>query len=119
MEVAAITTTADTAAESPNAPASSGIAPAGPVPMSFPAVLRGPGGVNDRFVHLLAHTEYARGASLAVAPKKNRRDEKEGKRWVRRKENGSCCYSSYNFWGLNDIALCATCSSLCRQPAHH
>ena len=55
---------------------------AGPIPMSFPAILRGPG-LADRFAHLRPS-----GASVTAYPKKNRRDEKEGKRWVRRKDNG-------------------------------
>jgi len=55
--------------------------------MSFPAILRNPG-ITDRFAHLRID---ANGTSSAVAhvPKKSRRDEKEGKRWVRRKENGA------------------------------
>ncbi|EKM54196.1 uncharacterized protein PHACADRAFT_46370, partial [Phanerochaete carnosa HHB-10118-sp] len=58
-----------------------------PIPMSFPAILRGSGGANDRFAHLHASTDRAGGDLSALVPKKNRRDEKEGKRWVRRKEN--------------------------------
>lgn len=58
-------------------------APTDPIAMSFPAVLRGPGG--DRFAHLRADRL---GNSPPTVPKKNRRDEKEGKRWIRRKENG-------------------------------
>ena len=63
----------------------------GPVPMSFPATLRTTG-LTDRYAHLLLAA--ARSSTLAshssfAVPKKNRRDEKEGKRWVRRKENGT------------------------------
>ena len=54
----------------------------GPIPMSFPAILRGSGLV-DRFAHLRPS-----GVSAPAHPKKNRRDEKEGKRWVRRNDNG-------------------------------
>ncbi|KAH9935680.1 uncharacterized protein B0H18DRAFT_869033 [Fomitopsis serialis] len=56
--------------------------------MSFPAVLRNPG-IADRFAHLhRSDSSHLRGSSAApAAPKKNKRDEKEGKRWVRRKEN--------------------------------
>ncbi|KAI8972258.1 hypothetical protein BD414DRAFT_500706 [Trametes punicea] len=56
----------------------------GPVPMSFPALLRTPG-LSDRFAHLRVPTEkYA----PSVSARRNKREEKEGKRWVRRKENG-------------------------------
>ncbi|KZT66388.1 hypothetical protein DAEQUDRAFT_457908 [Daedalea quercina L-15889] len=60
----------------------------GPVPMSFPAILRH-AGIGDRFAHLhRGDSAHLRGsAAVSAAPKKNRRDEKEGKRWVRRKEN--------------------------------
>lgn len=50
--------------------------------MSFPAILRGPG-MPDRFAHLRPSS-----ANTPVYPKKNRRDEKEGKRWARRNDNG-------------------------------
>lgn len=63
----------------------------GPVPMSFPAILRNPG-VADRFAHLHRNdSDQLRGLATAASAskKKNRRDEKEGKRWVRRKENGA------------------------------
>ena len=60
----------------------------GPVPMSFPAVLRNPG-LADRFAHLRIVNEYqSPHATAQLAARKNRRDEKEGKRWIRRKENG-------------------------------
>ncbi|KAI0705074.1 hypothetical protein C8T65DRAFT_653130 [Cerioporus squamosus] len=48
----------------------------GPVPMSFPAILRNPG-LSDRFAHLRLRTQSP-AASTPVA------------RWVRRKENGTC-----------------------------
>ncbi|KAH9839308.1 uncharacterized protein C8Q71DRAFT_795589 [Rhodofomes roseus] len=56
--------------------------------MSFPAVLRN-SGIADRFAHLhRSDSNYARGSPAAsAAPKKSKRDEKEGKRWVRRKDN--------------------------------
>ena len=60
-------------------------APVEPIAMSFPAILRGPGGPSDRFAHLRA--EHL-GSQPSTIPKRNRRDEKEGKRWIRRKENG-------------------------------
>ena len=65
-----------------------------PVPMSFPAFLRD-SGIGDRFAHLRAGNSnngsgLATGVSGGIAvPKKSKRDEKDGKRWVRRKENGS------------------------------
>ncbi|KAH9847148.1 hypothetical protein C2E23DRAFT_871948 [Lenzites betulinus] len=55
--------------------------------MSFPAVLRNPG-LSDRFAHLrIRPTEKA--APSASAARRNKRDDKEGKRWVRRKENAT------------------------------
>lgn len=65
----------------------------GPIPMSFPAILRNPG-IGDRFAHLhRIDSAQLRGsvaaAATAASKKKNRRDEKEGKRWVRRKDNGA------------------------------
>ncbi|KAI0066059.1 hypothetical protein BV25DRAFT_1988543 [Artomyces pyxidatus] len=59
-----------------------------PVPLSFPAVLRNPG-LTTRFAHLSLNGQSARRpVSAPVTPKKvSRRDENEGKRWVRRKEN--------------------------------
>lgn len=54
-----------------------------PVPLSFPAILRNPK-LTDRYAHL-------RERPAAVPPKtsisKARRDEHEGKRWIRRREN--------------------------------
>ncbi|OJT05540.1 hypothetical protein TRAPUB_13231, partial [Trametes pubescens] len=53
--------------------------------MSFPAILRN-SGLSDRFAHLrISSTERA--APLSSAARRNKRDEKEGKRWIRRKEN--------------------------------
>ncbi|KAI0779375.1 hypothetical protein C8Q74DRAFT_1258697 [Fomes fomentarius] len=57
----------------------------GPVPMSFPAVLRNPA-LSDRFAHLRLRPQVAT-ATTVVPVKRNKRDDKEGKRWVRRKEN--------------------------------
>ena len=60
----------------------------GPVPMSFPAILR-TAGLSDRFAHLrIAPDRAAVTASPGAHPKK-RREDREGKRWVRRKENGA------------------------------
>ncbi len=56
------------------------------VPLSFPAILRNPG-LNGRFAHLTD----TRAASPSVTAKKiGRRDENNGRRWVRRKENSMC-----------------------------
>ncbi|CDO75677.1 hypothetical protein BN946_scf184941.g30 [Trametes cinnabarina] len=57
----------------------------GPVPMSFPAILRNPA-LSDRFAHLRASTGGDR-ATSSTSIKRSKRDEKEGKRWVRRKDN--------------------------------
>ena len=63
-------------------------APIDPVPLSFPAVLRNPG-LNSRFAHL--HCGGDSEGRPAPAPVSNpaRREDREGKRWVRRKENGA------------------------------
>lgn len=51
----------------------------GPVPMSFPSILRN-SGLTSRYAHLVD----------PVQPKKVwRRNDNEGKRWVRRRENGA------------------------------
>jgi len=58
--------------------------------LSFPAILRNPG-LNNRFAHLHGPAGDNNGhkqASVKSALKKNRRDQNEGKRWVRRKDNG-------------------------------
>ncbi|PCH35923.1 hypothetical protein WOLCODRAFT_166545 [Wolfiporia cocos MD-104 SS10] len=75
--------TATAVSVQPTAPAPAALTE-GPVPMSFPAILRTPG-LSDRFAHLLP----ALGDRVAVpaVPKRNRRNDKEGKRRVRRKEN--------------------------------
>lgn len=58
----------------------------GPVPMSFPSILRN-SGLSSRYAHLVGPT----GSPTApVQPKKVwRRNDNEGKRWVRRRENGA------------------------------
>lgn len=63
----------------------------GPLPMSFPVVLR-TGGLSDRFAHLRVASDRScvNAAALAPAPRQ-RREDKEGKRWIRRKENGKRC----------------------------
>ncbi|KAI9437898.1 hypothetical protein F5148DRAFT_1353944, partial [Russula earlei] len=56
----------------------------GPLPFSFPSVLRNPG-LTSRHAHLVEPTESW---SAPFQPKKVwRRDDNEGKRWVRRREN--------------------------------
>ena len=53
----------------------------GPVPMSFPSILRN-SGLTSRYVHLQGVDP--------VQPKKFwRRNDNDGKRWVRRRENGA------------------------------
>jgi hypothetical protein len=58
--------------------------------LSFPAILRNPG-ITDRYAHL--HDTRSQGNTYKSHPthtsiNKNRRDQNEGKRWVRRKDNG-------------------------------
>ena len=58
--------------------------------LSFPAILRNPG-LKSRFAHLTGETEPLKRAKTPKASsasvKKNRK-ENDGKRWVRRKDNG-------------------------------
>src|SRR5712671_1657574 len=93
----------------------------GPVPLSFPSILRNPG-LASRYAHLVEPTDPT---SALVQPKKAwRRDDNEGKRWVRRRENGTSHHSNMP----HDIpqhkkkasVMCAqrTFSALRRQPAH-
>ncbi|KZT21400.1 hypothetical protein NEOLEDRAFT_1099340 [Neolentinus lepideus HHB14362 ss-1] len=58
----------------------------GPVPMSFPSILRNQG-ISDRFAHLRVEIPSAQAHAPALASKRRSRDDKEGKRWIRRKEN--------------------------------
>lgn len=57
----------------------------GPIPMSFPAVLR-TAGLTDRYAHL--RVPSAVGLSPPARSRMPKRDENEGKRWIRRRENG-------------------------------
>ncbi|KAF9650854.1 hypothetical protein BDM02DRAFT_3154631 [Thelephora ganbajun] len=56
--------------------------------MSFPAILRAPQ-LADRFAHLRLASASDESTSDATRPvvKKNKREDREGKRWIRRKEN--------------------------------
>lgn len=65
--------------EVPNAPTP------GPIPMSFPAVLRNPK-LADRFAHLRIASSVGELTPLKI--QKNNREDREGKRWIRRKDNG-------------------------------
>ena len=55
--------------------------------LSFPAILRNPG-ITSRYAHL--HDTKFQGDTYRshTSINKNRRDQNEGKRWVRRKDNG-------------------------------
>jgi len=56
--------------------------------LSFPAILRNPG-LNHRFAHLNSTVIGAERKQQTVkTTKKNHRDQNEGKRWIRRKDNG-------------------------------
>jgi hypothetical protein len=58
----------------------------GPVPMSFPSILRN-SGLTGRYAHLVGPTGSL---TVPVQPKRVwRRNDNEGKRWVRRRENGA------------------------------
>ena len=58
----------------------------GPVPLSFPSILRHPG-LTSCYAHLINPTGPP--APPAQAKKVWRRNDNEGKRWVRRRENGT------------------------------
>ncbi|EJD02908.1 uncharacterized protein FOMMEDRAFT_28541 [Fomitiporia mediterranea MF3/22] len=58
-----------------------------PVPMSFPAILRN-AKLSDRFAHLReSSTSHILGDKPISTSHKRSREDKEGKRWVRRREN--------------------------------
>lgn len=60
-----------------------------PVPLSFPAILRNPG-LSDRYAHLKPVKERPPpSGAIKITSKKGRRGDNEGKRWIRRKENGA------------------------------
>ncbi|KAH0827827.1 hypothetical protein J3R83DRAFT_3453 [Lanmaoa asiatica] len=59
----------------------------GPVPLSFPAILRNPK-LSDRFAHLHVSSQDAPSHPHQRRVKRDRL-EHEGKRWVRRRENGA------------------------------
>ena len=64
----------------------------GPVPLSFPSILRNPG-LTSRYAHLV---EKKGPPPAPVQPKKAwRRYDNEGKRWVRRRENGTFYLTVY------------------------
>lgn len=62
-----------------------------PIPLSFPAILRNPK-LADRYAHL---HERSGAAPPKASISKARRDEHEGKRWIRRRENGASCRYSH------------------------
>lgn len=56
--------------------------------LSFPAILRNPG-LTNRYAHLHdAKSETYKSQSTHTSIKKSRRDQNEGRRWVRRQDNG-------------------------------
>ncbi|KAJ7901772.1 hypothetical protein B0H14DRAFT_2668378 [Mycena olivaceomarginata] len=58
-----------------------------PVPLSFPALLRNPG-INSRYAYLADPASESKSKPLASKKHRTlRRDDNEGKRWIRRKEN--------------------------------
>lgn len=56
-----------------------------PISMSFPAILRAPK-LADRFAHLRL-ASASEEPTLDAVVKNNNREDREGKRWIRRKEN--------------------------------
>ena len=58
--------------------------------LSFPAILRNPG-LNNRYAHLHGGPRAGNTPKYQQPPlssSKKHRDQNEGKRWVRRKDNG-------------------------------
>ena len=58
--------------------------------LSFPAILRNPG-ITNRYAHLhetKSQDVTYRSHTTHTPINKNRRDQNEGKHWVRRKDNG-------------------------------
>lgn len=71
------------------------------VPLSFPSILRNPG-IASRYAYLSDSTPQS--VPKPIVPKKHkhlRRDDNEGKRWIRRKENGP----SRQFESLPNLTL--------------
>ncbi|KAJ7132805.1 hypothetical protein C8R43DRAFT_1133368 [Mycena crocata] len=65
-----------------------------PVPLSFPSILRNPG-IASRYAYLADST---REDAETIVPKKHktsRRDDNEGKRWIRRKENAKFSHNAH------------------------
>ncbi|KAJ7497239.1 hypothetical protein FB451DRAFT_1348202 [Mycena latifolia] len=56
-----------------------------PVPLSFPSILRNPG--LSRYAYLSDSAPKSAKPAVPKKPKTARRDDNEGKRWLRRKEN--------------------------------
>ena len=88
----------------------------GPVPLSFPSILRHPG-LTSRYAHLVNST-----GPLVPPPGQTkkvwRRNDNEGKRWVRRRENGTSRQTiRFEFFLPNNNDICAY-SSLHGQPTH-
>jgi len=70
-----------------------------PIPMSFPAILRA-SKLADRFAHLRLASGPDEPTSDAVV-KQNRREDREGKRWIRRKENCRFRWLNEIAWGVH------------------
>jgi hypothetical protein len=80
----------------------------GPPPLSFPSILRNPG-LTSRFAHLVEPTQLSPDPSSVQSKKVWRRNDNEGKRWVRRRENGAYSSNSLDITskttlGLNECA---------------
>lgn len=58
-----------------------------PVPMSFPQILRN-SRLSDRFAYLRGENTSRSLRNTSLVAKRVTRDDREGKRWIRRKENG-------------------------------
>lgn len=71
--------------QAPRTDVQGAIVPDVPIPLSFPALLRNPG-LSDRYAHL--QSQGKQHGPTIVKKTRNRSNENEGKRWIRRKDNG-------------------------------
>jgi hypothetical protein len=87
----------------------------GPVPLSFPSILRNPG-LTSRFAHLVEPTQLPPDLSLVQSKKVWRRNDNEGKRWVRRRENGAYSSSYPHPRGSTNVQLTSRTIHTSQRP---
>jgi hypothetical protein len=65
-----------------------------PPVLSFPAILRNPG-LSDRFAHLRVEEQIPPDQSTVKSRRAGFKRDNEGKRWIRRKDNGEIIRTVY------------------------